>query len=214
MEIKIADLRKDYKKSELTKSSVNNNPFEQFKNWLQEAIDAALDEPTAMIIGTVSLEGRPATRTVLLKGLEDGKFIFFSNYNSRKGQHLAANPFISITFFWPGLERQVHIEGSVEKLSPALSDAYFLSRPYTSRIGARVSPQSQKVQSRNDIKLAFVAESAKFVGREVPRPEHWGGYAVTPERMEFWQGRESRLHDRILYLPLEGDKWEISRLAP
>jgi pyridoxamine 5'-phosphate oxidase len=213
MDLHIADIRKDYKKNELSLQSVLADPFKQFEKWLQEAIDAKVEEPTAMIVGTVSPEGRPSTRTVLLKGLENHQFIFYTNYNSRKGQHIQANPFVSLTFFWPALERQVHVEGEAKRIEEAVSDHYFQSRPYKSRLGARISPQSQIISSRNDIKIAFAAEAAKYVGREIPRPDFWGGFAINPYRVEFWQGRESRLHDRILF-ELKEKHWQKYRLAP
>lgn len=213
MDLHISDIRKDYKKSELSLKTILSDPFKQFEKWLQEAIDAKVEEPTAMILGTVSPEGRPSTRTVLLKGLENQKFIFFTNYNSRKGQHLQTNPFACITFFWPALERQVHVEGEVKRVEASVSDQYFQTRPYKSRLGARISPQSQRISSRNDIKVAFAAEATKFVGREIPRPDFWGGFALNPHRFEFWQGRESRLHDRILF-EMKDNHWQKCRLAP
>ncbi|MCC5928843.1 MAG: pyridoxamine 5'-phosphate oxidase [Cyclobacteriaceae bacterium] len=213
MDLHIADIRKEYKKNELSLKTVISDPFKQFEKWLQEAIEAKVEEPTAMIVGTATPEGRPSTRTVLLKGLENDQFIFYTNYNSRKGQHLQANPFASLTFFWPALERQVHVEGEVKFVETAVSDQYFQSRPYKSRLGARISPQSQIISSRNDIKVAFAAEAAKFIGRDIPRPDFWGGFAVYPSRFEFWQGRESRLHDRILF-ELKDKAWQKHRLAP
>ena len=164
-------------------------------------------------------------RTVLLKGVENGKLIFFTNYESRKGRQLTANPYISLSFVWHKLERQVHIEGKAEKCTPQESDAYFSTRPYKSRIGARISPQSHVISSRMEIIRAFVKEAARLTGQTVPRPDNWGGFAVTPTRFEFWQGRESRLHDRFQYTLHEeksasglscpnSEKWEINRLAP
>ena len=167
-----------------------------------------------MLVGTVSPEGRPSTRTVLLKDLHDGKFIFYTNYESRKGSHLAKNPYISLSFVWHALERQVHIEGISSKVPAGESDAYFHQRPYKSRIGARISPQSRPLKSRMQLIRSFVAEAARWVGREVERPVHWGGYAVTPERIEFWQGRANRLHDRFLYTLQADGSWRKERLAP
>lgn len=214
MEINLAGIRQEYTKGGLRESELPDNPLLLFDRWLQEAIDAKVNEPTAVIVGTVSVDGRPSTRTVLLKGLSDGKFIFYTNYDSRKGRQLAHNPFISLSFIWHELERQVHIEGRATKVSPNESDEYFRQRPYKSRIGARISPQSQPIASRMQLIRTFVKEAARWIGKEVERPENWGGYAVTPARIEFWQGRPNRLHDRFLYTLESKGNWEISRLAP
>lgn len=210
----ISQERKEYNRAKLNIKSVLNDPISQFNVWLEEAFAAKCLEPTAMTVCTVSNQNTPAGRVVLLKGVEEGKFVFFTNYKSRKGQHLADNPNIGAVFFWRELERQVNIEGSVEKCSVEASDIYFNSRPWKSRIGAIISPQSQPIKSRNEIKSAFVRESAKYLGRSVPRPQHWGGYQIIPHRIEFWQGRPSRLHDRILYTINSENKWETTRLAP
>ena len=210
----IADIRQEYSKSGLRESELPGDPLSLFSRWLQEAIDANVEEPTAVIVGTVSPEGRPSTRTVLLKGLHDGKFIFYTNYESRKGKHLAQNPYISLSFVWHELERQVHIEGVATKVPSEESDEYFQKRPYKSRIGARISPQSQPIASRMQLIRAFVREAARWIGKEVERPDNWGGYAVTPTRMEFWQGRPNRLRDRFLYTLKTDGKWEINRLSP
>lgn len=214
MKTNIANIRREYSKNKLAKYNTSNNPLEQFNLWLEDAIRIGENEPTAMTVATVSTDGHPSTRTVLLKGIEDGKFIFFTNYESRKGQQLAGNPYISLSFVWHKLERQIHIEGKAEKCKPEESDAYFTSRPYKSRIGARISPQSQIIRSRMDIVQAFVHEAIKSAGKEIKRPDHWGGYAVTPTRIEFWQGRENRLHDRILFTLQENNNWKKDRLAP
>lgn len=214
MDAKISDIRKEYTRGGLSEKETPDTPFVLLEKWLDEAIQAKVNEPTAMLVATVSPEGRPATRTVLLKELRDDKFIFYTNYKSRKGTHLANNPNISLSFVWHELERQVHIEGTARKLSPEESDTYFRSRPYKSRIGARISPQSQVIAGRSVIMSSFVREAARYVGREIDRPEHWGGYAVIPDRIEFWQGRESRLHDRILYTWQEDGGWKKERLAP
>lgn len=210
----ISGIRREYTKGKLTKCSISDNPFTQFDEWLDEAVAIGEEEPTAMIVATVSPEGHPSTRTVLLKGVEDGKFIFYTNYESRKGQQLAANPYISLSFVWHKPERQVHIEGKAKKCSPEESDAYFASRPYKSRIGARISPQSKVIDGRIGIIRAFAREAIRLAGQEVKRPDNWGGFAVTPTRMEFWQGRENRLHDRILYTRLADGNWKKERLAP
>lgn len=210
----IANIRQEYTKGGLRENELPNDPLLFFNRWLQEAIDAMVDEPTAVVIATVSPKGQPSTRTVLLKGLHDGKFIFYSNYESRKGKQLAQNPHISLSFIWHKLERQVHIEGITSRVPPEESDAYFAKRPYKSRIGARISPQSQPITSRIQLIRAFIKEAARWIGKDVTRPENWGGYAVTPTRIEFWQGRPNRLHDRFLYELCPNGQWKISRLAP
>lgn len=214
MNTNLAGIRQEYTKGGLRESQLPNDPLLLFAQWLQEAIDAEVDEPTAVLVGTVSPEGHPSTRTVLLKDLHDGKFVFYTNYESRKGQQLAQNPHISLSFVWHQLERQVHIEGTATRVSAQESDDYFRKRPYKSRIGARISPQSQPIKSRMQLIRAFVKEAARWMGQEVERPAQWGGYAVTPHRIEFWQGRPNRLHDRFLYtLPADGN-WKRERLAP
>lgn len=214
MNTNLAGIRQEYTKGGLRESQLPNDPLLLFAQWLQEAIDAEVDEPTAVLVGTVSPEGHPSTRTVLLKDLHDGKFIFYTNYESRKGQQLAQNPHISLSFVWHQLERQVHIEGTATRVSAQESDDYFRKRPYKSRIGARISPQSQPIKSRMQLIRAFVKEAARWVGQEVERPAQWGGYTVTPHRIEFWQGCPNRLHDRFLYtLPADGN-WKRERLAP
>lgn len=214
MESQLSDIRREYKKNKLTKENLSSDPFEQFQHWLDDALHSGEEEPTAMIIATVSADGHPSTRTVLLKGLENGKFIFFTNYESRKGQQLAGNPYISLSFVWHKLERQIHIEGKAVKCSPEESDAYFASRPYKSKIGAIISPQSHVIRSRMEIMRAFAFEAAKWAGQTIKRPDNWGGFAVTPTRFEFWQGRESRLHDRFQYTLEEDGNWKKERLAP
>lgn len=208
-------IRKEYVRGGLTEKDTPPNPIALFERWLDEAIRAGVDEPTAMWVATVSPQGRPSGRTVLLKEVEDGKFVFYTNYESRKGRHLAHNPFASLSFVWHALERQVHIEGRVEKIAPEKSDLYFQSRPYKSRIGARISPQSQPIAGRGFLIRRFVRETVSQGRGEVKRPAWWGGYAVIPDRIEFWQGRANRLHDRILYTlqPADGS-WKKERLAP
>ena len=182
---------------------------------MREAVEGNALEPTAVIVATSTPDGHPSMRTVLLKEVLNDEFVFYSNYESRKGKQMSANPHVALTFLWHEMERQIHIEGTVRHLSAEESDAYFAQRPYKSRVGARVSPQSHPIPNREYIMVAFAAESLKYVGRSVPRPDNWGGFAVKPERIEFWQGRESRLHDRFLYTPNEaGEGWKIDRLAP
>ena len=214
MKIDIRNIRREYSRGGLTRKILSDNPLIQFQIWLEEAIQAKVNEPTAVIVGTVSADGKPSTRCVLLKELRDEKFVFYTNYESRKGKQLANSPYISLTFLWHELERQVHIEGIATKVPSEVSDEYFKTRPYKSRIGARISPHSQPITGRMEIMQAFIRESIRFAGHEVKRPENWGGYSVSPTRIEFWQGRESRLHDRFLYTLQSDQSWKIERLAP
>ncbi|HEX8505972.1 MAG TPA: pyridoxamine 5'-phosphate oxidase [Hymenobacter sp.] len=211
----LANLRKTYAQRTLSEADVLPDAVQQFRLWLNEALAAQLEEPTALTLSTVSATGQPSARVVLLKGLpEDNGFLFYTNYESRKGQELAAQPLAAISFFWPGLERQVRVEGRVEKAPEALSTEYFQSRPRSSQLGAWASPQSQVIESREELE-AREAELAQQFGDQdpLPRPPHWGGYILRPQRIEFWQGRPSRLHDRIVY-EREGSAWHRSRLAP
>ena len=211
----LADLRKTYAQRTLSETDVLPAAVPQFRLWLDEALQAQLDEPTAMTLATASESGQPSARVVLLKGLPDeAGFLFYTNYESRKGHELAARPLAALTFFWPGLERQVRVEGRVEKAPAALSDEYFQSRPRASQIGAWASPQSQQIAGRHELEQQETAMLDRFGDQDpLPRPEHWGGYILRPHRVEFWQGRPSRLHDRIVY-ELEGEAWRLSRLAP
>ena len=208
----IADLRKSYERAQLDESSSAADPFEQFRLWLQQALDAQLPEPNAMTLATVGVDGRPSTRVVLIKGFDARGVVWYTNYESRKGRELAGNPHAALQFHWVELERVVRIEGRVEKASEAESDAYFKSRPLDSRIGAWASPQSQVISSRS----VLVGNAAKFGAKFMlnpPRPPHWGGYRLVPDRFEFWQGRKSRLHDRLRYR-LDAGAWVRERLAP
>jgi pyridoxamine 5'-phosphate oxidase len=208
----IADLRKSYERAELDESASAADPIEQFGLWLQQAIDAQLPEPNAMTLATVGANGRPSTRVVLIKGLDARGIVWYTNYESRKGRELAGNPFAALQFHWVELERVVRIEGRVEKAGTEESDAYYRTRPLDSRIGAWASPQSQVIASR----AVLVANAAKFGAQFLlhpPRPPHWGGYRLVPERFEFWQGRRSRLHDRLCYR-LDDGAWVRERLAP
>ena len=205
-------IRLDYSQQELSETHCLANPIEQFEVWLREAMAAQVNEPTAMNVATVGADNRPTSRVVLLKEVNPQGFVFFSNYTSRKGQALAHNPFAALTFFWAELERQVRVEGRVFRLSESESDAYFANRPYTSRVGAWASEQSQPIAN----KAVLLARAAMFGAKHplhVPRPPHWGGYVVQPDRVEFWQGRPSRLHDRVCYV-LDGAAWTKMRLAP
>lgn len=209
----LADIRKDYSREELSKARVAADPFTQFGLWMDEAIAAKVPEPTAMTLSTAGADHRPSSRVVLLKGFDDSGFVFFTNYKSRKGRAITENPFAAVNFFWPELERQINISGSVTKVSDAESDEYFASRPFTSRVGAWASHQSETIDSRMIIMTRAAKLLVKYAGGSVPRPPHWGGYRIAPDRIEFWQGRQSRLHDRICY-ERSGDSWEIFRLSP
>ena len=208
----IADLRKSYERAELSEDASQADPLKQFGQWLEEAIAAQVPEPNAMTLATVGSDLRPSTRVVLIKGLDERGIVWYTNYDSRKGQALAGNPFAALQFHWVELERVVRIEGRVEKVSAEESDAYFHSRPLDSRIGAWASPQSQVIAGRS----VLVANAAKYGAQfllQPPRPPHWGGYRLVPDGWEFWQGRKSRLHDRLRYR-LEGGQWLRERLAP
>ena len=211
----LADLRKDYKLASLGKRDLAADPIVQFNKWMDEAIKAELPEPTAMNLATVSAQGRPSARIVLLKGCDERGFVFYSNYESRKGRELGESQWAALTFHWVELERQVRIEGRVEKVPAAESDAYFKSRPLASRIGAHASPQSEPIGSREALMARVAAATARYgiLPDGPPRPAHWGGYLIVPERVEFWQGRRSRLHDRLVYMRQFGG-WHIERLAP
>ncbi|TAG06326.1 MAG: pyridoxamine 5'-phosphate oxidase [Betaproteobacteria bacterium] len=208
----IADLRKDYKLASLGKRDLAADPFTQFKKWLDEAIAAEVPEPTAMNLATVGVNARPSARIVLLKGVDEKGFVFFTNYESRKGRELAESQWAALTFHWVELERQVRIEGHVEKVDAKTSDEYFNSRPVKSRLGAIASAQSEKVESREALEKAFADAEAQY-GDNPPRPANWGGYVIVPEMVEFWQGRRSRLHDRLAFQRQFGG-WHIERLAP
>jgi pyridoxamine 5'-phosphate oxidase len=210
--MRIKDIRKQYLFSTLDENTVLSNPFDQFEMWLQDAIESDQVEPTAMILSTVDEKFQPHSRVVLLKELTVDSFIFFTNYEGHKAQQIAQNNRVSLVFFWPSLERQVRVEGIAKKISEVLSTHYFKSRPIENQIGAWASPQSQLIRSKDFLEQQFQYYKQKF-GDEVPKPPNWGGYAVKPTSIEFWQGRPNRLHDRILFT-FESGKWEISRLAP
>lgn len=209
----LAHIRRDYSREGLSEEQVANDPFVQFGRWMDEAITAELPEPTAMSLSTASAEGRPSSRMVLLKGFDNSGFVFYTNYNSQKGRELADNPFAALTFFWPELERQVRITGLVSKVSAEESDEYFKSRPFTSRVGAWASNQSETIDSKMTVAAKAAKLLVKYASGNVPRPPHWGGYRVIPDQIEFWQGRPSRLHDRIVH-KLDGESWNIIRLSP
>ena len=214
MDRTVADLRKDYTLQNLNEIDVDPNPVIQFQKWFDQACSANLPEPNAMTIATVDSEGKPSARVVLLKNYDEKGFVFYTNYNSRKGQELAANPYASIVFWWAQLERQVRITGSVEKISAHESDEYFHSRPLESRLGAWTSNQSEIISSREVLEQRLQELQVKYQDSNIPRPPHWGGFRVIPAEIEFWQGRSSRLHDRLLYTQCEDDSWKIQRLSP
>lgn len=209
----LQDLRQEYRSAELAETDVESNPILQFKKWFTEAVDAKLFEPNVMTLATANASGKPSARILLLKGFDEDGFVFFTNYNSDKGKDLAENPQASIVFFWPELERQVRIDGLVSKIAAEDSTAYFHSRPLGSQIGATASPQSSVIPNRAVLEEKVKQLTAEFEGQEIPRPLHWGGYLLSPTHIEFWQGRPSRLHDRINYHFVEGS-WIINRLAP
>lgn len=208
----ISKIRTDYSQKTLDVKDVQADPLGQFEHWLNDAIKSEVLEPTAMVLCTVH-NNVPSSRVVLLKGIDEGGFVFFTNYLSRKGVEMLDNDNVALNFFWPELERQVRIIGKVKISSTTLSDTYFHSRPANSRVGAWTSPQSKGIPSREWLEDQELAYQKKFEGKEIPRPEYWGGYVVVPQQVEFWQGRPSRLHDRIQYT-IKDENWSIERLAP
>ncbi len=215
MQKDLGDYRKIYDKKELKESEVPDNPIQLFGQWFHEVeAGGSADEPNAMSISTLGLDGYPKSRMVLLKGYTHEGFIFFTNYLSEKGEAIAADPRVCLSFYWQVLERQVIIKGRAEKLPENLSDGYFESRPEGSKLGAIVSDQSRVIPSRDFLEDALKAAEEEYRGREVPRPDYWGGYLVRPESLEFWQGRPNRLHDRLLYTLQEDWNWKLERLAP
>lgn len=209
----ISQLREDFMKGQLSESAVTGLPQLQFENWMKEAVDARVDEPQAFNLATVSRDHKPSSRIVYLREFSENTFYFYTNYRSHKALDIEGNPYVCATFFWPELERQIRIEGIVTFADKAKSDAYFNSRPAESKLGAWSSPQSKVIASRETLENLVKATSEKFEGKEVPRPEFWGGYVIEANYYEFWQGRKSRLHDRIAFRKEEGN-WKIERLAP
>ncbi len=213
MEKPIADIRKEYTKASLLADEVAENPIEQFRKWFDEATSSDVLEPNAMNLATADGQ-KISSRIVLLKDIDDDGLIFYTNYESNKGKQMADNPVVALNFFWPELERQVRFEGTVEKVNEERSLAYFHSRPRSSQIGAWVSPQSQVIEARDFLEKRVESFDKKFAGKDIPKPEHWGGYKVRPNLIEFWQGRPSRLHDRLVYNLHSTNKWKIERLSP
>lgn len=210
---RVARLRREYSRAGLTEAGSHPNPIEQFRRWFDEALDADLHEPNAMTLATATPGGRPSARVVLLKGFDERGFVFYTNYEGRKAREIEANPNCALVFYWGELERQVRVEGRVGRIPERESDAYFASRPRGSRIGAWASEQSRPAQSRDVLEERLRALEAEYEGGEIPRPPFWGGYRVEPEVVEFWQGRENRLHDRLVYR-FAGGVWERERLQP
>ncbi len=213
MTTKIADLRKEYTLNGLDQTDVLSNPFAQFQQWFDIALTAGVHEPNAMHLSTIGTNGRPEGRIVLVKGIDASGFSFYTNYNSEKGTSLIKQPVAALTFFWPELERQVRIEGQVEKVTEAESDTYFNSRPRGSQLGAWVSNQSEVISGRDVLEARQQALEAQFADQPIPRPPNWGGFRLIPDQIEFWQGRPSRLHDRIRYR-LDAGTWLIERVSP
>ena len=209
----LQNLRQDYRAASLSEDDVLTDPILQFEKWFADAVDAKLYEPNVMTIATADSDGKPSARIVLLKGFDENGFVFFTNYDSKKGKDLVENPQAALVFFWAELERQVRIEGVVSKIDEAVSEAYFHSRPIGSQIGAMASAQSTVLSDRSLLEQRVVELSAQYEGKEIPKPTNWGGYLVEAKQIEFWQGRSSRLHDRIVYNFVDGS-WVISRLAP
>jgi pyridoxamine 5'-phosphate oxidase len=210
----IADLRKEYSSRSLSETDIEPNPLIQFQNWWTEAINSQIDEVNAMTVATASSDGMPAARIMLLKGFDKNGFVFFTNYKSYKAMHLDENPKACLVFFWKELERQVRITGLINKIDDKDSDEYFLSRPLGSQVGAWTSPQSQVIESREWLENRYLQLTEQFKHQELKRPAYWGGYQLTPIIIEFWQGRPSRLHDRIQYSIMEDGNWKIERLSP
>jgi pyridoxamine 5'-phosphate oxidase len=210
----IADIRREYARARLDEANVSRDPMVEFSRWFAQALEAQVPDPNAMTLATATPEGEPSARIVLLKGFDERGFVFFTDYRSRKGTELEANPLVAIVFYWPELDRQVRITGAVSLTSRQESETYFKSRPLGSRLGAWVSHQSQVISGRRVLEQGLKEVEKRFPSGEVPLPPYWGGYRVVPDTIEFWQGRESRLHDRIRYVREQGREWKVERLSP
>lgn len=210
----IQNLREDYTQAELSRKNLQDDPFKQFELWFQQACNADLAEPNAMVLATASAQGEPLVRTVLLKYFDSNGFVFFTNYESRKARHISENPHVALLFLWLPIQRQIQVTGIATKLATSESLKYFATRPHGSQLGAWCSPQSSVISSRQVLLMEFEKMKQKFFNGEVPLPSFWGGYRVTPKSFEFWQGRSNRLHDRFLYVRQDDSCWEIQRLAP
>lgn len=209
----LSKVRRDFSGKPLTEDSVHENPIEQYAVWFEEAVNAEILDPYAMSLATVTADGQPSTRIVYMRGIQVEGFVFYTNYNSQKGRDLEVNNKVALNFFWGELERQIRVEGLVEKVSDLDSDAYFNKRPRESQVGAWASSQSEEINDRKQLEEQVIFYTEKFKGVDIPRPKHWGGYVVKPTKIEFWQGRASRLHDRIIYTK-NGNGWKQSRLSP
>jgi pyridoxamine 5'-phosphate oxidase len=214
MDKDLADLRREYRARGLSEADAEAEPLRLFRVWLDDAIEAGLPEPNAMVLATATPDGRPSSRAVLLKSIDEEGFVFFTHQDSRKGRELAANPVAALCFVWLELERQIRVEGRVERAPEAVADAYFARRPRASQLGAWASPQSEPVASREELERRLEEAAVRFAARDVPRPPGWGGFRLRPEVLEFWQGRPSRLHDRLRFTRRREGEWERVRLAP
>jgi pyridoxamine 5'-phosphate oxidase len=214
MDKDLADLRREYRARGLSETDAGDDPLGLFRAWLDDAIEAGLPEPNAMVLATATPDGRPSSRAVLLKSVDEDGFVFFTHHTSRKGRELAANPAAALCFVWLELERQIRVEGRVERAPEAVADAYFARRPRASQLGAWASPQSEPVRAREELERRLEDAEARFAGRDVPRPPGWGGYRLRPDTLEFWQGRPSRLHDRLHFTRRADGGWLRVRLAP
>lgn len=210
----LENLREEYKTTSLSETESKADPIKQFELWFNEAIEAKVPESNAMTLSTATTDGRPSARVVLLKGVHENGFVFYTNYLSRKGKEITKNPIGALTFFWPAMERQIRIEGTIEKVSKEQSEQYFQSRPKGSQIGALASPQSQEIAGRESLEKKWAELEAEYTDKTIPKPSFWGGYVLKPRLIEFWQGRPSRLHDRILYKKIDNKNWKKVRLAP